>query len=229
MEKEDEITLTPSASAEVKNTPMTLQAKVCLAISLAILSFGCAILTNIHLFFLPLVKLAIDNQLATIIGIVGSFTLIVCGWLAYKYPLIGHFNKHAFLFGFFVVALYFLSVRQGFTGQPYVTVWAPILIEIGMIALAACITRHDPTCDGIKDFGDALVAFQTIVVLSLFAAYIVFDTEAQRRRNRDLEAYFSELHVDTPARLSEVIEFQGARFTCLMDGGAARCSKAGNL
>lgn len=226
MNKENEIISSTSSQEVAVDTSLSLKAKVCLAVSFAFIVVGFVTLTNVYMLFAPLVELLTKNPFATLSGIVGVITFAAIFCLSWKYSVIQHVSVHAGLLAFVTTATYFLSIHVWPGGEPYVTIWAPVMIQIGVIALAACLTRHVGEPGGIRDFSTVFGVLQAMLVIVLGFTLVIVDTESDRKRFADVREHFASSHAGESSSMPEIIEFQGAKFECAMVGGSGKCSYA---
>lgn len=229
MKKENETVSPPSSDEWAVDTGPSLQATICLVVSLALIGVGFVTLTNLYMLFTPLVELLTKNPFVTISGLVGVIVFATICWLSCKYSVVQHVSVHAGLLALVTTATYFLSIHAWSGGEPHVTIWAPILMQIGVLTLATCLTRHAGEPGDIRDFSVIFGVLQVFLVFVLGITLLITDTEAKRKRFNDAREHFASLHVGESTSMPEIIEFQGERFECAMVGGAGKCTYASRV
>lgn len=200
-----------------ENKPMPFQAKLCIWVALTIIALGFEMLTGITRVLEPIY----NNPVMTLAVIGGGASLFAFAWPASKYVLVFHVGLHSLFLALVLYTAYALSIPLADDGEPYVTVWAPIVMEVGVLALWVCGLRH---AEGSPNEHSGFLIFLhgALFFVLGFTLMVVSDLESLQRRD-DVEAQFAAKHVGVPSTLPEAIEFRGQWFSCSMVGGEADC------
>lgn len=197
----------------------------CQAISLAIVGVGLIFLTKIYKLCGPFVTLIAAHPHATVLiaGLLLGIALIT--FIIRKYPISRHFLLYIAFFLITIAGINGISIVPRDSGQPFVTIWAPIVMQIGVLAFIFCVARHQKM--KIQGITQLVFRYQGLFMLVLYGVGLTYaGVEVAERWGvgyHEATARFKSLHPDQTTWPGETIEANGIKFRCHMLNDIVDC------
>lgn len=198
---------------------------VCQTVAMVLIFLGAVFLTKIYELFPPFMQMFTNTPIYAVLVLSAISMLCLSAWAVYKFKIAKHILLYAVLVGAAGIATYFLSIRPSFSGKPYVSILAPALMQVGVIALILCVVRHKRL--SLNKSSETFTNYQGIFVLALFAAVLVYAIDDI---GSNYEAGFNEAvtqfgasHRGEYSVPEQAVISHQMKFYCRMENGAARC------
>ncbi len=198
----------------------------CKYVSAAFIGVGLIFLTEVYKPIFWLVSKATENPSVTGRFAVAVVILSAFATALYKFPIFRHILLYAVLGLISFVGIAKLGAGTSYSGEPYVSIWAPILVQLGVISLIVCKIREQRI--HIRKAIDTIVTYQGVFLIMLYGLIVLYAGLDHARHWEDGYHQAVEriklLHPGQDTVLAEIVEANGVKFVCAITNGTANCT-----
>lgn len=197
----------------------------CKYVSAALICIGLIFLTKIYMPVFWVVTKTMEHPSVAARLTITMAIILALGTALYKFPIFKHFVLYVLMGIISFIGIVKLGAWPGYSGEPYVSIWAPILIQLGVISLIICKIRQQRL--GIEKATETFVNYQGLFLAMLFGSILVYAASDYARHWEDgyhmAVERIKSLHEGQDFAPAETKEFNGIKFRCYIINGTAKC------